>query len=105
MNSKPSTSSTSTSIPLPPSFKRLVARNVGGNFREVAHTVSLDSQRDLLSHRGPTDIVIAVKHAGINGGCETFRARGEYAFQGNRGQENFPLGAEGVGVIVSAGPR
>lgn len=35
--------------------------------------------------------------------CETFRARGDYAFAGNRGKRGFPLGAEGAGVVAALG--
>ncbi len=30
-------------------------------------------------------VLVRVTYAGVNGGCETFRARGEYAFAANRG--------------------
>lgn len=43
-------------------------------------------------------------YAGINGGCETFRVRGEHAFAGNAGQRGFLLGAEGSGRVVAVGP-
>lgn len=49
-------------------------------------------------------VLVAVHYAGINGGCETFRVRGEYAFAGNSSKEDFPLGAEGVGTVVALGP-
>lgn len=50
-------------------------------------------------------------YAGINGGCETFRARGEFLFkrQGKEGQpvtsagSAYTLGAEGCGVVVAVG--
>lgn len=35
--------------------------------------------------------------------CETFRARGEYVFAGNRVKADFPLGAEGAGVVMALG--
>lgn len=41
--------------------------------------------------------------AGVNGGCETFRVRGEHMFQGNKDKKQFPLGAEGSGVVVAVG--
>lgn len=50
-----------------------------------------------------TQVLIQLHYAGINGGCETFRVRGDYAFAGNRGKCNFPLGAEGAGVVVAVG--
>lgn len=48
-------------------------------------------------------VLIQMKYAGINGGCETFRARGEYAFSANREKQSFTLGAEGAGVIAAVG--
>jgi hypothetical protein len=45
--------------------------------------------------------------AGINGGCETFRARAEHSFARPAGSEKaaVPLGAEGSGVVVAVGPK
>ena len=43
-------------------------------------------------------------YAGVNGGCETFRARGDHAFRANRRLPVYPLGAEGAGVVVKVGP-
>jgi NADPH:quinone reductase-like Zn-dependent oxidoreductase len=51
----------------------------------------------------PTQVLIKLKYAGINGGCETFRARGEYAFAGNKSKPQFPLGAEGAGIVAAVG--
>lgn len=48
-------------------------------------------------------VLIQLKYAGINGGCETFRARGEFVFAGNRNKPSFPLGAEGAGVVAAIG--
>eukprot|EP00536_Pseudo-nitzschia_multiseries_P007510 jgi/Psemu1/195770/e_gw1.177.5.1 len=47
--------------------------------------------------------MIRVEYAGVNGGCETFRARGEHSFAGNKDATNFRLGAEGVGRVVAVG--
>ena len=74
---------------------------------------------------GPGEVLLRVRYAGVNGGCETFRARGEHWFAGNakksgasgrlssalpRGAHpaslppgGFPLGAEGAGEVVAAG--
>ncbi len=50
-------------------------------------------------------VLVRIAYAGINGGCETFRTRGEYAFSGNsRLSGSFPLGAEGAGVVAALGP-
>ena len=49
-------------------------------------------------------VLIQVAYAGVNGGCETFRARGEYWFATNRDAlAGFPLGAEGVGLVARVG--
>jgi NADPH:quinone reductase-like Zn-dependent oxidoreductase len=48
-------------------------------------------------------VLVRVTHAGINGGCETFRTRAEFAFEANRLLRDFPLGAEGCGVVVAVG--
>jgi NADPH:quinone reductase-like Zn-dependent oxidoreductase len=54
---------------------------------------------------GVGEVVVKVLFAGINGGCETFRARGDHIFAGNRQCRNgFPLGAEGSGIVVALGP-
>ena len=46
------------------------------------------------------DITSAAPH---NRSCETFRARGEHAFAGNKAKLGFPLGAEGTGEVVAVG--
>ena len=50
------------------------------------------------------EVLIQVAYAGINGGCETFRCRGDHAFSGNRSLPSFSLGAEGAGSIRAVGP-
>lgn len=84
--------------PLPSTFKRLIARRTGDSFADVAEIVE---QPIMLPKDG--EVLIKVAYAGINGGCETFRARGEHAFASNRAKEWFPLGAEGAGTIVRMG--
>ena len=87
---------------LPDTYRRLVATHTGESFREVA-TVVEENMFD------PADLedderIIRVLYAGVNGGCETFRCRGEYAFSRNKDvRGTFPLGAEGCGIVV-AGP-
>lgn len=51
----------------------------------------------------PCQVLVKFAYAGINGGCETFRARGEHAFAANRTKQLFPLGAEGSGVVAALG--
>jgi hypothetical protein len=67
---------------LPASFKRLVAPRTGGSLREVAQVVTLP-----MLAPGPGDVLLRVVWAGVNGGCETFRARGEHWFASNVGRE------------------
>ncbi|GIL80749.1 hypothetical protein Vretimale_9147 [Volvox reticuliferus] len=83
---------------IPATYKRLVARTCGANFRQVAAVQELP-----LQPPGPGEVLIRITHAGINGGCETFRARGDHAFAANRRLKDFPLGAEGAGVVVAIG--
>eukprot|EP00241_Pyramimonas_parkeae_P018644 CAMPEP_0114288918 /NCGR_PEP_ID=MMETSP0059-20121206/7077_1 /TAXON_ID=36894 /ORGANISM="Pyramimonas parkeae, Strain CCMP726" /LENGTH=410 /DNA_ID=CAMNT_0001410117 /DNA_START=135 /DNA_END=1368 /DNA_ORIENTATION=+ len=85
---------------LPGSYKCLRAFTTGDSFRDVARVVEVD-----LPQVGPEQVLIRVTHAGINGGCETFRARGEHWFERNQqaGPDGFALGAEGAGVIAAVG--
>lgn len=77
---------------LPATYRRLVAKGCGRSFREVA-TLSPPLP---LPTPGPKEVLLRMRYAGINGGCETFRARGEFWFSPNRDlAEGFPLGAEG----------
>eukprot|EP00879_Flechtneria_rotunda_P009564 GHRR01010010.1.p1 GENE.GHRR01010010.1~~GHRR01010010.1.p1 ORF type:complete len:380 (+),score=128.42 GHRR01010010.1:157-1296(+) len=85
-------------LQLPTVYRRLVAKHTGRSFREVAEV-----QECALPDLGPNEVLIQLKYAGINGGCETFRARGEYAFAGNKNKTNIPLGAEGSGIIAAVG--
>jgi NADPH:quinone reductase-like Zn-dependent oxidoreductase len=84
---------------LPPTYRALVAESTGQSFSEVARINTLPT---------PTiaedEALIRVVYAGVNAGCETFRARGDHAFQGNRkATEPFALGAEGVGIVAAVG--
>ncbi|KAI8471362.1 MAG: NAD(P)-binding protein [Monoraphidium minutum] len=83
---------------LPATYRRLVAESCGASFREVARVVEAPLQLP-----GPGEVLVRMHYAGINGGCETFRARGEHAFAPNRDKQGFPLGAEGAGVVVAVG--
>lgn len=84
---------------LPTTYQALVAEATGQSFSQVAQvrtlpTPSIDED----------EVLVKVIYAGVNGGCETFRARGEYAFQGNaKATEPFGLGAEGVGIVAAVG--
>ncbi|MEW5316016.1 MAG: hypothetical protein WDW38_007408 [Sanguina aurantia] len=85
---------------LPTTFARLVAHATGESFRAVA----VVEQLDMLTP-GEGEVLIKVLFAGINGGCETFRARGEHWFAANQGRKGgFLLGAEGAGIIAALGP-
>ena len=57
----------------------------------------------MVKYQSFLQVLVQVHYAGINGGCETFRARGQYAFAGNADKEDFPLGAEGCGVVAAVG--
>ena len=87
-----------TSVALPTTYKRLIARRTGRSFREVAEVDTAP-----LCEPGPGEVLVQVLYAGINGGCETFRCRGEYAFGRNTSAEWFALGAEGTGRVVAVG--
>ena len=114
----PSSAADASSPSLPASFRRLVAPRTGVSLREVASVVSVPTPTP-----GPGEVLLRVKYAGVNGGCETFRARGEHWFAANankgrgvtakrpplvifaltRRADCFPLGAEGAGEVVAAG--
>lgn len=56
-------------------------------------------------HALALQVLVQIHWAGINGGCETFRVRQEYAFaRGATSTAPVPLGAEGAGVVVATGP-
>ncbi|KAK3241151.1 hypothetical protein CYMTET_49064 [Cymbomonas tetramitiformis] len=88
------------SLTLPATFKRLKAFRTGTTFEEVAEVVD-----ERMPEVFPGEVVVKVLYAGVNGGCETFRARGDHWFESNRdvGEAGFNLGAEGAGVVVSVG--
>ena len=74
-------------------YRALVAGGVGDSFRSVAKVVELP-----MPTLDEGEVLVKVVYAGVNGGCETFRARGEFAFVGNKdAADGFALGAEGVG--------
>jgi NADPH:quinone reductase-like Zn-dependent oxidoreductase len=85
---------------LPDTFQRLLAPRTGGSFREAARLHSLP-----LPSPGPGQALVRVRWAGVNGGCETFRVRGEHWFAANRRacDGGFALGAEGAGEVVLLG--
>lgn len=59
---------------IPTYTRRLVARHKGTSFREVAHVVEAP-----LPALQEGQVLVRMTHLGINGGCETFRARCEHA--------------------------
>jgi len=80
-------------------YRALVADGVGDSFRDVAKVVTLP-----VPELAADEVLVKVVYAGVNGGCETFRARGEFAFAQNRETaDGFALGAEGVGVVAAIG--
>lgn len=83
---------------LPATYKRLVAKRVGTCFSEVAELEEVP-----VPQPGPNEVLVRLQYAGINGGCETFRTRGEGAFTANKSKAEYALGAEGAGVIAAVG--
>mmetsp|Transcript_30828 Transcript_30828/g.101986 ORF Transcript_30828/g.101986 Transcript_30828/m.101986 type:complete len:396 (+) Transcript_30828:74-1261(+) len=80
-------------------YRALVAGSVGEQFRDVAKIAEV-----ALKELAEDEVLVKVVYAGVNGGCETFRARGEFAFASNRESDSgFALGAEGVGVVAAIG--
>lgn len=91
--------SSTSSNGLPKTYRALVAEATGQSFSQVAQVRTLPTPTV-----DPDEVLVRVMFAGVNGGCETFRARGEHAFLGNtKSTEPFGLGAEGVGVIAAIG--
>lgn len=84
--SAPAAASDASRASPPPSFRRLVAPRTGGSLREVANLVTLDTPSP-----GPGEVLLRVKYAGVNGGCETFRARGEHWFAANASKQGVRL--------------
>lgn len=84
---------------LPTTYQRLCARRTGRSFREVVEVEQVPLQLP-----GEGEALVRVEYAGINGGCELFRVRGEHAFVGNRERGHYLLGAEGCGTIAAVGP-
>lgn len=84
---------------VPSSFQRLVAAEAGESVKAVATFIE-----EQTPEPGEGEVLLRVMAAGINGGCETFRARGERAFAGMRGVSNYALGSEGAGVVLRVGP-
>ena len=55
-------------------MQALVARQVGSSFRDVAHVTHV-----AIPELNEGEVLVRVLYAGVNGGCETFRSRGEHA--------------------------
>lgn len=85
---------------IPETYRALVAKSTGTSFSDVAAVKDLPTP---IADIAGGEALIQVKYAGINGGCKTFRARGEHAFTGNTDAADFGLGAEGVGIVVAVG--
>ncbi|WIA17998.1 hypothetical protein OEZ85_009485 [Tetradesmus obliquus] len=83
---------------LPATYKRLVAKRTGKSFKEVAEVEEVP-----LPQPGDNEVLIRMSYAGINGGCETFRVRGEHAFAANKAKDTYALGAEGSGIVAAVG--
>ena len=88
----------------PLSFSRLVALAPAPDFRAAATLATLPWADPPDGH-----VTVRITYAGVNGGCETFRVRGEpgTAFAKNArasAAEPISLGAEGVGLVAAVGP-
>mmetsp|Transcript_109372 Transcript_109372/g.193760 ORF Transcript_109372/g.193760 Transcript_109372/m.193760 type:complete len:417 (-) Transcript_109372:158-1408(-) len=83
---------------VPVSYQRLVAAAAGESVRDVAVLQEEETQEPKEG-----EVLVQVMVAGINGGCETFRARAEAAFKGLKNVSNYKLGSEGAGVVLKAG--
>ena len=90
-------------LAVPATYKQLVAFNTGPSFKAVAKVKSGISLDQLIDSLESDEVVVQVAYAGVNGGCETFRCRGEHAFARNKSLTEFALGAEGVGTVVALG--
>jgi NADPH:quinone reductase-like Zn-dependent oxidoreductase len=82
----------------PTSYRRLVAAKAGDSVRAVA-----TFKEEKTPEPADDEVLVRVIAAGINGGCETFRARGERAFAGLQGATDYSLGSEGAGIVIRAG--
>jgi NADPH:quinone reductase-like Zn-dependent oxidoreductase len=84
---------------VPATYRALWADRVGHSVKDVA----VIKEFPIPKPQGD-EVLIQVAYAGVNGGCETFRSRGEHWFAGNKdAQAGFPLGAEGVGIVAQTG--
>lgn len=103
-------SAAASAAELPTTYRALVGEVTGKSFSDVATVKSLPLDAINL---GDDEVLIKVVYAGVNGGCETFRSRGDYAFSANKeiieeedeeeGKKHYHLGAEGVGIIHAVG--
>lgn len=83
---------------LPASYRRMVAEKAGDSVRAVSAI-----REEATSAPGDGEVLVKVITAGINGGCETFRARGERAFAGLQNVSGYALGSEGAGIVLRVG--
>jgi len=84
---------------LPRTYRALWAERVGKSVKDVAVVKEFEMREPKRD-----EVLVQVAYAGVNGGCETFRARGEHWFESNRdASAGFPLGAEGVGIVAKTG--
>ena len=97
------TAAAGTGVLLPLRPRRCWAPRTAPSFRDACAVVDIPLSA-FEQAPPPGCVTIAVGVAGVNGGCETFRARGEHWFAGNAdAAAGFALGAEGVGVVVDKG--
>lgn len=86
---------------LPSTYRALWGSQVGESFKDVAVVKEMPMREPQAG-----EVLVQVVYAGVNGGCETFRARGEHWFADNKlAAAGFALGAEGVGLVARVGPE
>lgn len=87
---------------LPATYARLVADAPAASFAAAARVERLACPLE-PSQLAAGEVLVRMHWAGVNGGCETFRARAEHAFSRHRtaAGKPWPLGAEGSGVVVA----
>lgn len=76
----------------------MVAEKAGDSVRTAAVIRKCETPQP-----GEGEVLIQVMAAGINGGCETFRARAERAFARFQNVTDFKLGSEGAGIVIQTG--
>mmetsp|Transcript_55677 Transcript_55677/g.81853 ORF Transcript_55677/g.81853 Transcript_55677/m.81853 type:complete len:410 (+) Transcript_55677:9-1238(+) len=84
---------------VPTTYRAVWGGKIGESFRDAAIVKQIP-----MPQLSAGEVLVQVTYAGVNGGCETFRARGEHWFADNKNAANgFSMGAEGVGLVAGLG--